>query len=637
MKIKLLLKSIFIFFIAAAAYSQNTELSYLSIPQKLKENANAVIRNYILDVNVSKVNLMSVNVKKTVTVLNKLGRSDASMSVRYDNDTKVTKLYAKVYDGFGNLIKKYSKRKFKDVSAVEGGTLYSDSRMMYLNYTPVTYPYTIVFESEYTTTSTGFIPRWFPTNGYYVSVQNNEYKFSSSKGLDVRFKEKNFKNYPIENLSSNGEIHYVLKNLPAIKYESYSLSMRDFMPTLLVSLNAFSLNGIKGYATNWKELGAWEYNKLYKEDDVLDLETKQKILNLTKDEDDIIKKAKIVYNYVQNKTRYINVSVGIGGFKPVASNKVDVVGYGDCKGLTNYTRALLKVIGIDSYFVELFAGNEKRNMDSDFSIIQGNHVILNIPNGDKDIWLECTNQTIPFGFLGDFTDDRTVLVITPNGGLVKRTPKYLNKDNYQIIKANIELKEDGSAIANLVRKSYGIQYGDKYLLADKSKSDLEKYYKSKVWDYNNNLEIKKVNFINNKEKIEFIENIELAIKDYARVKDSSILFRVNMLNKYTSIPKRYRKREKTLQISRGFYDKDQTLITIPNGYQITNLPQPKEIKTKFGYYKVVLEKVNTNSIKYLREIFLKEGTYLKEDYKKYRSFRKKIAKYDNLRLELTKQ
>ena len=77
----------------------------------------------------------------------------------YNNDTKVTSLFAKIYDAFGNQIKKYSKNKFLDVSAVDGGTLYSDSRMKYLDYTPTTYPYTIVFESEYKTSSTGFIPK----------------------------------------------------------------------------------------------------------------------------------------------------------------------------------------------------------------------------------------------------------------------------------------------------------------------------------------------------------------------------------------------------------------------------------------------------------------------------------------------
>ena len=81
----------------------------------------------------------------------------------------------------------------------------------------------------------------------------------------------------------------------------------------------------------------------------------------------------------------------------------------------------------------LWAGERKRSVEKDFSSMQGNHAILNIPNNGNDIWLECTSQTIPFGFLGDFTDDRDVLVVTPEGGIIKRTPAYLNEDNLQTI------------------------------------------------------------------------------------------------------------------------------------------------------------------------------------------------------------
>ncbi|MDP4989490.1 MAG: DUF3857 domain-containing protein, partial [Polaribacter sp.] len=108
---------------------------------------------------------------------------------------------------------------------------------------------------------------------------------------------------------------------------------------------------------------------------------------------------------MQQKTRYISVQIGIGGWEPIAANLVDDVGYGDCKGLTNYTKALLDVADVTAYYTVVYA-DDRIDVDKDFSSLQGNHVILNIPNNGKDVWLECTSQTMPFGFLGDFTDDR---------------------------------------------------------------------------------------------------------------------------------------------------------------------------------------------------------------------------------------
>ena len=444
---------------------ESIKLSSLLIPKELKENANAVIRFNQVTVDVLGVDEMVVKEKRIVTVLNKLGKTHVDAYKNYDDDTKITKLTAIIYDVLGNKIKKYSKGDFQDVSAIDGGSLYSDSRLKYLEYTPTSYPYTVVFESEYKNSSTGFIPSWFPVENYNLAIEKSIYQLNNPKNIPFRKREKNFKGYAIENSSNENNLKYVLTNQKPIKHESYTVNFEEFSPNLSISFNQFSLKGVTGKAENWKEFGNWMYNKLLVNRNQLPPSTIKKVENLVKGVNSPIEKAKIIYEYVQNKTRYISVQVDIGGWEPIAANKVDEVSYGDCKGLTNYTKALLDVAGVKSYYTVVYAQNNK-NIDKDFTALQGNHMILNIPNEGNDVWLECTSQTNPFGFLGDFTDDRDVLVVTPEGGIIKRTPAYINKDNLQTINANINLLADGSVNASLTRKSYGTQYDDKYQIED---------------------------------------------------------------------------------------------------------------------------------------------------------------------------
>ena len=136
--------SILLLILSFTCFSQKLEYSSFLIPAELKEDANAVVRNSVIEIAIEDVDKMTVSKREVVTVLNKLGISDARIAESYDNDTKITKLSAVIYDAFGNQIKKYKERDFLDVSAVDGGTLYSDSRVKYVDYTPFAYPYTLV-------------------------------------------------------------------------------------------------------------------------------------------------------------------------------------------------------------------------------------------------------------------------------------------------------------------------------------------------------------------------------------------------------------------------------------------------------------------------------------------------------------
>ncbi len=623
--------------LCSTVFSQeNQNLSSLFISKELKENANAIVRLNELVITVEAVDQLTIKQKRIVTVLNKLGKDHIDAYKHYNNDTKITRLSAIIYDALGNKVKKYSKNDFQDVSAIDGGTLYSDSRVKFLEHTPTSYPYTVVFESEEKNSSTGFIPKWFPIENYYLATEKSVYIINNPQNIPFRKRVKNFNGFSIKNSSTDTNLNYVLTNQQAIKPEYYTLNFEEFVPNLTIALNQFSLKNIKGKASNWKEFGKWRYEYLKNGNDIVSESIKSEVNNITKGIKDPILKAKAIYSYMQNRTRYISVQEGIGGWKPIPANKVHELGYGDCKGLTNYTKALLDAVGVESHYSVVWAGSAKKNVYSDFSSMQGNHVILNIPNNGNDIWLECTSQTMPFGFLGDFTDDRDVLVITPEGGVIKRTPAYLNKDNLQVTKAAIKLLPEGSISAQLERKSYGTQYDDKYHIENYTQKELNKHYKTDVWSYNNNLEIEDIKHVNNKEKIEFTESLNIKIEKFATVRDSSYLFKLNVFNRVTSVPKKYRNRQRSLEIERGFTDKDEFIFSIPQGYTLTNFPEDLNITNKFGSYSIHFEKIDDTSFKYIREFSLLKGIYPKEDYEVYRKFRKTVAKYDNLRTELTK-
>lgn len=621
------------FILPKLSFSQDIKLAAFFIPKELTENANAVIRLDEKNIIIEDFDKIIIQEKQIITVLNKSGDRYLSLTKGYDNNSKITKLSATTYDSSGNRTHKFSKKKFDDYSAAQG--LYTDDRVKHLHFSPNRYPYTISIECETKTNTSAFIESWFPVNGYSVSVEKSIYKIQNPKGLTLRTKERNFQGFQIENKSSGENIHLELTNQKAIKHEYYAPLSGNILPNLLVSLNKFSLNGYNANVSNWKEFGTWLRNDLYNSQLALSETTIQKAKDLVKGISDPIEKAKRIYEYVQGKTRYILVAIGIGGWQPAKANEVDRLGYGDCKGLTNYTKALLDVVGVKSHWTIVYAKN-KRNIDKKFTSLQGNHMILNIPNNGKDIWLECTSQTIPFGFLGRFTDDRDVLVLTDNGGVIKHTSIYKNETNSQHTVAKVLLDSLGNIKGSVNIISKGIQYGDRYHIIDYTKKEIDKYYKNNYWRYLNNLHIDQYSFNNNKNKIEFKEKINIAANDYASILQKELLFSPNIFNKYTSLPSRYRNREQPLQISTGFEDVDEFTIQLPEKFQASQLPPKTVIKSEFGYYEYSIVKLDTETLQYKRIFKINEGLYEKEAYSKYREFIKFVIKSDNIKIALSK-
>ncbi|MDB5135213.1 MAG: hypothetical protein JWP37_1816, partial [Mucilaginibacter sp.] len=347
-------------------------------------------------------------------------------------------------------------------------------------------------------------------------------------------------------------------------------------------------------------------------------------------------KAKKIYEYMQQKTHYISVQVGIGGYQPFLASDVDKLNYGDCKALVNYMQALLKAVNIDSYYCVVEAGSDdKVSLLSDFaSMDQGHHIILCIPFKNDTTWAECTNQHLPFGYLGDFTDDRNVLACTPEGGKLMHTPKYTTAENLEKRKASFIINEDGELSGSMETQFKGVNYEDRELEIRESPIDRIKAIK-KIYPINN-LEIDKLELKQDKSlnPVTF-ENIKLSAHEYGSVSDKKFYFSLNSVDRVAKPLKQLRNRLNPVNITRGYTEEDEISYTLPKGYHLDGEPLKLLIDKPFGNFTATMT-LNGDQLIYKRKFQLKDGSYSKDTYQELVDFYQSVYDADEYNVALVK-
>lgn len=623
MNLKVLL---FLMVFPLAVFSQNKDIN----PELLKK-ANSVILDEHVNVKISSVRNMHISQKKSIMIMNKKGIEDINAYVYFSKSTKVKDVQAELLDISGKSIKKYKKKDFKEQSTSQGFEV-SDDRILFLDINYSNFPFIVNFESVVETTNTAFVPNYFPLKNYNQSIVHSTYQLDYSESIDLKVKNTKSNVFSINDKSSNGSKVYEVSNIEAIEREYLSPSLYQVLPNVRFSLPVFHLEGYDGKANSWQEFSAWMYNDLLKGTESLSAETVSKIETLTKDSSNDLDKIKIVYKFVQNKTRYISVQLGIGGWKPMLAKDVDRLGYGDCKALTNYTRALLKAINIESYYTVIYGGSSQRDIDPDFTALEGNHAILAVPYKDDYIWLECTSQTNPFGYIANFTDNRYALIIDENKGQIIKTKKYQDKDNQYLNSVAASIDNKGNLKAKINRTYLGSKLDDILSVSKLDDTDKQKYYRE---EFSQLIDLSfSEQFLQLQENENAMdEKLAFSSSGFAKKADTYLMITLNPLIKtYSTLGDSNRKMD--IIIQRGFVDINEVILNIPEGYKVESLPRKLLIDNKFG--KIAADfLIEANQIKANYTFELKSGQYTKEEQTDLRSFFNQYFSVINQKILLT--
>jgi transglutaminase-like putative cysteine protease len=569
-----------------------------------------------------------------ITVFDKKGEDYARLSIGYDQFTSVQSVNIVLFDQSGNQIRKVKQSEIKDESCVPGGTLYSDSRQkIYQSYRPL-FPYTIEYNYTLVNKSLFYSPMWFPQDDLYISLERASFQVKIPVNIQLRFLEKNLPlKGTMETEGHERTYNWVAGPLVARTDEPYSVSYLEIIPFVQTAPVEFSYGKFPGNMATWSSLGEW-LGKLNAGTRSLTDDTRQRVHALTDTIQEKTGKIEALYKFMQSRTRYVSIQIGAGGWQPSPAVEVDKTGYGDCKALSNYMIALLEEAGINASYVVILAGEDAPEPDLNFPSRRFNHAIVCVPLDKDTIWLECTSQTMPFGYLGDFTDNRYALAVMNGKAEIVRTPEYDERHNRISLKADFTIDPDGSGMTHAQYRATGISSDGLYQLHSLGVADQKK-------QLDNLLDLPDYEIVSHSLAIfssglpEVKLELDLQIDRYASISGSRMFIPLNRLDGFSGVPRRMKSRSNGVEVRRSASSIDSIHFILPSGFEIEFLPPPREISSPFGYYSSSV-KQQPDGLHYLRTFIrykIKSGP---ESYDQLVDFYKEVTTADNEQAVLLK-
>jgi transglutaminase-like putative cysteine protease len=605
------------------------------IPDSLKKNAHAVTRLEEITIKINDPRDVRMTMHYIVTVLDAEGEKFGYFTAGYDNLTEIRSIKGALYDALGLPIKKLKQSDIQDLSGT-GGDLMTDDRIKRHKFYHNLYPHTVEYEVEMRYNHTFYLPTWRPQEDESLAVEQSKLTVITPKDYILRYKALNYKGEPVQgNDGSDRTYSWEAKNLCAVPDEPYAPHWNTRSVSVLLAAASFEMEKYKGTMNTWEEYGKFSYI-LNQGRDVLPDNIKQTVHQLT---DGLEREQKIakLYEYLQQHTRYISVQLGIGGWQTFDAAYVAAKGYGDCKALSNYMCAMLKEAGIKASCVLVYAGEDKNDVTpADFPSSSFNHVIVCVPNTKDTTWLECTNSTVPLGYMGEFTGNRSVLIVDENGGKLVRTPAYSMEQNVQTRHVVAKVEESGEMTVKANSRYSALQTDDLHdILNSLTKEKLMEGLKQV--GFFPSYEVKRYDWKETKSAVPYIdEQIEITARNYATITGKRMFIEPNLMNKTSRRLSVDSVRRADIYLSYSYRDIDTVTITIPEGYTPEAVPPPIALQSPFGAYSSKVS-IEGNVITYIRSIDHKGGTYPASSYGELAKFYNSMYKADRSRIVLVKK
>ena len=455
-----------------------------------------------------------------------------------------------------------------------------------------------------------------------VPVREAHYSLQLPGGWEYKSAWLNYPAVPATS-SSSGQWQWVVSDLKAIKPEHDMPPWQGVAGQMIVSLLPPGGGPNKGFAS-WVDMGHWE-DGLTKGRREASPEIKQKVAELSGKNASQLAKMRVLAQFVQKDIRYVAIQLGIGGWQPHFAPEIFTHHYGDCKDKATLMSAMLKEIGVESYY---FSVNTTRGAVTPETpaIRWFNHEILavRLPDEVKDeslvailehpklgrlLIFDPTDEWTPFGQLRGELQANHGLLVTPDGGELVKLPQLPAARSGVQRSAKLTLNSRGTLSGDFVETRLGDSglWQRMTLKSVMRDADKIKPIETMVSHSLATFQITKATVLNlNLTDQPFGYRYSLVADNYAKAAGNLLLVRPRVLgSKSSDLLETKEPRKYAVEFEGPSQDTDTFEIVLPAGYEVDDLPPPINADYSFASYHSKTE-VSGNTLKYTRTFEVKE-------------------------------
>lgn len=464
-------------------------------------------------------------------------------------------------------------------------------------------------------------------------IEEKKIVFEVPDYVSYEIKEFNFVGYSIEKKEvpnpkrKSKTITYTAKSIQGFAEENAAPNAAKVSPHIIFIVKSYQ-SKTKSESFFSRKDDVYNWCKNLADSTVNDTEVfKDKLKEIVGNEKDSLIIMEKVFYWIQDHLRYVAFEDGIMGYKPQSADKVYNLLYGDCKGMANLTKYMLKSLGFDARLT--WIGTNDIPYSNDIPMLGVyNHMICTVFLRNKPYYLDCTENFISIDDYAERIQGRPIMIENGSKYLSHTIPsandernlitvnQKMSIDNAKLV-GNAEMTFNGEEKTNFLRRINNIK-------SENQNKAVMNYLKSG----NSNVVVKSSSNSNsNDRKSSFVLRSEFEMNNsvyYSKDKKELIVLPEKDAEfehfQFDSA------RKSDYEFNNRYSLNSKTEISIPQGYTIKSLPASVDLKNA-DYEFQMSYKQEGQSVFLMKRILIKNILLKQMDFKKWNESIDAIANF----------